>query len=139
MWNCKSPMWCTSPNYVWGPSYYVLLCGHIWSTLPLVKGGGEVVPISSLTIRGRTLCALASSLPHLPTHLSTYPPIYLPSHQPTFLSTYTLNLHQGNDDASRGRYCNILSRLFLPTSLLDHVILWLWKTMLQWPNWRYCH
>jgi hypothetical protein len=33
------------------------------------------------------------------THLSTYPPICLPFHQPTYLCTYTLNHHQGNDGA----------------------------------------
>jgi len=29
----------------------------------------------------------------------TYPPIYLPSHQPIYLCNYALNLHRGNDDA----------------------------------------
>jgi hypothetical protein len=36
---------------------------------------------------------------YLPTQLPTYPLICLPTHQPTFLRTYTLNLHQGDDDA----------------------------------------
>ncbi len=71
------------------------------------------------------LCTLASSLPHPPTHPSTYLPINL--------CTYALNLHQGND-ASRWEYCNtpgqVASFSFLPISLLDHVTLWLWKTML---------
>jgi len=31
--------------------------------------------------------------------LPTYPLICLPTHQPTFLHTYTLNLHQRDDDA----------------------------------------
>jgi len=45
---------------------------------------------------------------HLPTHLSTYPPICLPTHpKPIYLCTYALNLYQGNDDASQWRYCNI--------------------------------
>jgi hypothetical protein len=42
-------------------------------------------------------------LPPPPTHPSIYlpTPIYLPSHQPIYLCTYALNLHQGNDDAGR--------------------------------------
>ncbi len=37
---------------------------------------------------------------HLLTHLSTYPPICLPFHQPTYLCTYAPNHHHGNDGAS---------------------------------------
>jgi hypothetical protein len=37
---------------------------------------------------------------HLLTHLSTYPPICLPFHQPTYLCTYAPNHHQSNDGAS---------------------------------------
>jgi hypothetical protein len=58
-------------------------------------------------------------LPPPPTYLhSTYPPIYLPSHQPIYLCTYELNLHQGNDNASQWRYCNIPSRLLRSPSYL---------------------
>ncbi len=38
---------------------------------------------------------------YLPTHLFTYSPICLPSHQPAYLCTYARNLHQSNDDAGR--------------------------------------
>jgi len=55
---------------------------------------------------------------YLPTHLFTYSPICLPSNQPTYLCTYTLNLHQGNDDACRWRYCNIPGRLLHSPSYL---------------------
>ncbi len=51
-------------------------------------------------------------LAHLLKHLFTYSPICLPSHQPTYLCTYALNLHQGNHNASRWRYYNIPCRLF---------------------------
>jgi len=54
------------------------------------------------------LCTQVSSLPHLPTH----PLICLPTHQPTYLCTYALNLHQGNDDIGWWGYCNIPCRLF---------------------------
>jgi hypothetical protein len=69
----------------------------------------------------------------------TYSPICLPSHQPTYLCTYALNHHKGNDGAGWWRYYNIPSRLFhspsyLPTYLLNPKTLWLSKTMLQWPN-----
>jgi hypothetical protein len=53
-----------------------------------------------------------------PTYLPTYPPIYLRSHQPIYLCTYTLNLHQGNDDAGRWRYCNISDMFLHPPSYL---------------------
>jgi hypothetical protein len=37
---------------------------------------------------------------HLSTHLPTYSSICLHTHQPTYLCTYALNFHQGNDDTS---------------------------------------
>jgi hypothetical protein len=80
------------------------------------------------------LCILASSLPNLPTHL------------PTFWSTY-LRMYLYIKSPPRQWWCRSLKVLqytrkvvsfsFLPTSLLNHVTLWLWKTMLQWLNWRH--
>ncbi len=70
-------------------------------------------------------------LPYLPTYLATqlatYPLICLPTHQPTFLRIYTLNLHQGDDDARQWRYCNITCKLFchlsnLPTGPCNSMI-----------------
>jgi hypothetical protein len=61
---------------------------------------------------------LPPPLTHLPTHLPTYSSIWLHTHQPTYLCTYALNLHQGNDDTSLWGYCNILDRLLCCPSYL---------------------
>jgi hypothetical protein len=79
-----------------------------------LDGASMGVPFSSLPAPGLTKAA-NSGLTHLPTfslpahapwpppsttYLPTRPPIFLLTHQPIYLCTYALNLHQGNDNTS---------------------------------------
>ncbi len=107
----------------WGPSHEcpsprgiikIDLVQGVTSAPMWMDGASMGEPFSSLPVPGLTK-APNSGLTHLPTfrlpvyagpppsttylpNLPTCPPIFLLTHQPIYLCTYTLNLHQGNDD-----------------------------------------
>jgi len=60
------------------------------------------------------------NLDYLPMHpdLLPPPPTYPSTHLPTYLCTYTLNLHQGDNKACQRGYCNVSGRLLCCPSYL---------------------
>jgi hypothetical protein len=95
--------WCTD-----GCTFFVPPC-------PWANQGGELkLTFFSFLSSAQVGILLGTSptslrLEHLHMHLGLLPPppTYLPTHLPAYLCTYTLNLHQGNDEACRWKYCNI--------------------------------